>query len=66
MNILLLFFLIKGINKTIENETKKQRDEFLWMLLSAFGACWLWDMLAGKSEGVIRAGKRKIRAGQDF
>ena len=36
------------------------------MLLGAFGACLLWDMLAGKSEGVIRAGKRKIRAGQDF
>ena len=28
---------IKGINETIENEAKKQRDRFLTMLLGTFG-----------------------------
>ena len=34
----ILFFLLKGITKTIENETKDQKEGFLGMLLGTLGA----------------------------
>ena len=47
--------LLKGVTKTIENETKEQTGEFLSMLLGTLGASLLGNLLTGK--GIIRAGK---------
>ena len=46
--------LLKGITKTIENETKERKGGFLGMLLRTLGASLLGNMLAGK--GIERAG----------
>ena len=48
--------LLKVITKTIENETKEQKGEFLGMLLDTLGASWLGSMLTGK--GIFRADYR--------
>ena len=59
--------LLKGVTKTIKNETKEQKGGFLSMLLGTLGASLLGNLLAGK--GIVRAGsgnkKRKgiVRAG---
>ena len=45
---------LKGITKTIENETKEQKGRFLGMLLGALGARLLGNMLTGK--GIVSAG----------
>ena len=52
--------LLKGVNKTIENETKEQRGGFLCMLLGTLGASLLGNLLTGK--GIMRAGDRIVRA----
>ena len=54
--------LLKGINKTIENETKEQRGGFLSMLLGTLGASLLGNLLTGK--GIMRAGDGIVRAGE--
>ena len=54
--------LLKGVTKTIENETKEQRGGFLSMLLSTLGASLLGNLLIGK--GIIRAGEGIVRAGE--
>ena len=41
--------LLKGITKTIENETKGQKEGFLGMLLGTLGASLLGNMLTGKA-----------------
>ena len=46
--------LLKGVTKTIENETKEQKEEFLSMLLGTLGASLLGNLLAGKR--IERAG----------
>ena len=46
--------LLKGVTKTIENETKEQKGGFLGMLLETLGASLLGNLLAGK--GIVRAG----------
>ena len=46
--------LLKGVTKTIENETKEQKGGFLNMLLSTLGASLLGNLLTGK--GIVRAG----------
>ena len=46
--------LLKGITKTIKNETKKQKGGILGMLLGTLGASLLGNMLAGK--GIVTAG----------
>ena len=46
--------LLKGITKTIKNETKEQKGGFLSMLLGTLGASLLGNLLAGK--GIVRAG----------
>ena len=56
--------LIKGIIETIKNEAKEQKDGFLPMLLGTLAAGILRNALSGK--GVIKAGERVIRAGQNF
>ena len=54
--------LLKGVTKTIENETKEQRGGFLSMLLGTLGASLLGNLLTG-GKGMMRAGKGVIRAG---
>ena len=54
--------LLKGISKTIKNETKEQRGRFLGMLLGTLGASLL-DNLLTSGKGIIRAGDGIVRAG---
>ena len=51
--------LLKGVSKTIENETKEQRGGFLSMLLGTLGASLLGDLLTG-GKGIIRAGEGSV------
>ena len=62
--------LLKGVTKTIKNETKEQKGEFLSMLLGTLGASLLGNLLAGKEivkacsgnnkgKGIVRAGYGK-------
>ena len=59
--------LLKGVTKTIENETKEQKGGFLSMLLGTLGASLLGNLLTGKE--IVRAGsgnkkgKGIVRAG---
>ena len=53
--------LLKGVTKTIENETKEQRGGFLSMLLGTLGASLLGNLLSGK--GLVRADEGIVRAG---
>ena len=46
--------LLKGVAKTIKNETKEQKGGFLSTLLGTLGATLLGDLLTGK--GIVRAG----------
>ena len=46
--------LLKGITKTIKNETKEQKGGFLSMLLGTLGASLLGNLLTRK--GIVRAG----------
>ena len=48
--------LLKGVNKTIENETKEQRGGFLSMLLETLGASLLGNLLTG-GKGIVHAGE---------
>ena len=58
--------LLKGVIKTIKNETKEQKEGFLSMLLVTLGASLLGNLLTGK--GIVRAasgnkkGKGIVRA----
>ena len=51
--------LLKGVSKTIENETKEQRGGFLSMLLVTLGASLLCNLLTG-GKGVVRAGEASV------
>ena len=59
--------LIKGVTKTIQNETNEQKGGHLSMLLGTLGTSLLGNLLAGK--GIVRArsgnkkGKGIVRAG---
>ena len=59
--------LLKGVTKTIENETKEQKGGFLSMLLGTLEASLLKTLLTEK--GILRAGsgnkkgKGSLRAG---
>ena len=46
--------LLKGVLKTIKNETKEQKGGILSMLLATLGASLLGNLLAGKE--IVRAG----------
>ena len=46
--------LLKGVPKTIKNETKEQKGGFLSMLLGTLGANIIGNLLTGK--GMVRAG----------
>ena len=54
--------LLKGVTKTIENETKEQRG-VLSMLLSTLGASLSVNLLTG-GRGMMRAGEGIVRAGE--
>ena len=54
--------LLKGVTKTIENETKEKRGGFLSMLLGTLGASLLGNLLTGK--GMMGAGEGIVRAGE--
>ena len=47
--------LLKGVSKTIKNETKEQKGGFLSMLLGTLGASLLGNLLTG-GKGIVRAG----------
>ena len=53
--------LLKGVTKTIKNETKEQKGGFLSMLLSTLGSSLVGNLLSGK--GTVRAGEGIVRAG---
>ena len=55
--------LLKGVSKTIENETKEQRGGFLSMLLRILGPSLLGNLLAGGKE-MMRAGEGVVRAAE--
>ena len=55
--------LLKGVTKTIENETKEQRGGFLSMLLGTLGVSLLGNLLTGR-KGVVRTGEGVVRAGE--
>ena len=48
--------LLKGVTKTIDNETKEQKGGFLSMLLGTSGASLLGNLLSG-GKGIVRAGE---------
>ena len=63
--------LLKGVTKTVNNETKEQKGGVLSMLLGTLGASLLGTILAGKGivrvgpgnkkgKGIVRAGYGKI------
>ena len=52
--------LLKGVKKTIENETKEQTGGFLSMLLGTLEASLLGNLLSGK--GMMRACEDIVRA----
>ena len=54
--------LLKGVTKTIENETKEQRGGFLGMLLGTLGTSLLGNLLSGTA--LARAGKGIVRVGE--
>ena len=51
--------LLKGVSKTIKNETKEQRGGFLSMLLGTLGASLLGDLLTG-GKGIVRPGEGSV------
>ena len=53
--------LLKGVSKTIENETKEQKGGFLSMLLGTLGASLLGNLLSS-GKGIVRAGERLFSA----
>ena len=57
-------FISKSVSKTIKNEPKEQKGEFLGILFGTLGASLYGNLLTGKST--IRTGEGVIRAGQDF
>ena len=46
--------LLKGVTKTIKNETKKQEGRFLGTLIDTLGSILLRNLLSQK--GIVRAG----------
>ena len=56
--------LLKGVNKTIKNEIKEQKEEALGLLLGTLGASLLGNLLTGR--GFARAGKATAREVKGF
>ena len=51
---------LKGVTKTIKDETKEHKGDFLSMLLGTLGASLLGNLLSRK--GTVRAGAGIVRA----
>ena len=62
--------LLKGITKTVQNDVKSQRGDFLSVLLGTLGASLLGDVLSKGllGSGMYRAGEGKgiVRAGEEI
>ena len=60
--------LLKGVIKTIKNETKEQKVGFLSMLLSTLEASLLGDLLTKhlSDKGTVGAGEGFLRAGEEI
>ena len=60
--------LLKGVTKTIKNETKEQKGRFLSMLLGTLGASLLGGLLTKNlsGKGAVRAGEGFLRAGEEI
>ena len=58
--------LLKGVTKTVKNETKEQKGGFLSMLLGTLGASLLGDLLTKQlsGKGTVRAEEGTLRAGE--
>ena len=56
--------LTKDVSKTIKNEAKEHKGEFLGRLLDTLGASLLGNLLTGR--GTITAGEGTNRAGESF
>ena len=54
--------LLKGVTKTIKNETKEQKGGFLSMPLGTLGTSLLGNLLTGKRT--VRAGEGFLRTGE--
>ena len=55
--------LLKGVTKTIKNETKERKGGFLSLLLGTLGTSLLGNLLAGRAGSGYKKGKGIIRAG---
>ena len=53
--------LLKGVTKTIKNETKEHKGGFLSMLLGTLGESLLGNLSTGK--GTVRAGEGIVGTG---
>ena len=51
--------LLKGVTKTIKNQTKEQKGGFLNMLLGTLGASLLGNLLTGKEILKVCSGNKK-------
>ena len=60
--------LLKGVTKTIKNETREQKGGFLSMLLGTLGASLLSYLLTKNlsGKGTVRAGEGFLRAGEEI
>ena len=56
--------LIKGISKTVKNQTKEEKGGFVRMLLGTLASRLLGYMISAKE--VIRTGEGRIRAVHDL
>ena len=56
--------LLKGVSKTVQNETKEQKGGFLSMLLGTLGALLLGNISAGKEAIAKSRGRGINRAGE--
>ena len=54
--------LLKGVTKTIKNETKEQKGEFLSLFLGTLGANLLGNILAGKGIVIAGSGRRSLNS----
>ena len=54
--------LLKGANKTVQNEAREQKGGFISMLLGTLGASLLRNVLAGKETVVMSQGQGINRA----
>ena len=53
---------LKGVTKTIKNETKEQKGEFLSLFLGTLGANLLGNILAGKGIVIAGSGRHSLNS----